>query len=279
MACTLDDIINDYARARPLSPGAVYLLRRTAILYTAHLGHLVTTDDLTDDAVSSWIAGQEGRTSQSTLAGHRTRLLCLWRFAAKRRWCLPPGDVRPARPPDPQPEAWTIDEVGRLLAACPRMGADGAYLAALISTAYESGLRRGDCQRLHRMQIGTVIRMRQHKTGFGHEPQLRPETVAAVLALPGEYPLRCPWSSRRYTKAWRRLRKLAALPDRGGCQQLRRTGATWVAVSEGIDAAREFLGHRSAEMVEHYVDRRFYKPRGHLPPAVETPPGLRIAAG
>lgn len=273
MARTLDQIVTDYALARPLSRGARYLMGRTAALYSAHLGRPATVADLTDDGVSAWIASHEECCSRSTLAGHRTRLLCLWRFAARRGHCVPPGDVRAARPPDPAPEAWTVDEVGRLLAACPRLGRDGEYLAALIAVAYESGLRRGDCQRLRRDQIGPVVRIRQQKTGYTHEPRLRPETVARVLALPGEYPLACQWSSRRYTRAWRRLRRLAGLPDHGGCQQLRRSGATWVAVGEGLDAAAEFLGHRSPGMVRYYVDRRYYRPRGHLPPSAA---GLRV---
>jgi hypothetical protein len=41
-------------------------------------------------------------------------------------------DVRRCRVPDPQPEAWTAEEVGRLLAACPLLGAAGPWMAATV---------------------------------------------------------------------------------------------------------------------------------------------------
>lgn len=62
--------------------------------------------------------------------------------------------------------------------------------------------------------------------------------------------------------------ELAGVPGPGGCQRLRRTGATWIAVRQGIDAARSYLGHRTPEMIQRYIDRRYYRPRGVLPPAV-----------
>ena len=104
------------------------------------------------------------------------------------------------------------------------------------------------------------------KTGFCHEPHLRPDTVAAILRRPGSHPLACPWGPRKYSRLWALVRQLAGVGDHGGLQQLRRTGATWVAVEHGVEAAREYLGHRSPEMVRCYLDRRHYQPRGWLPP-------------
>jgi integrase len=274
----LAQLAEDYALVRGLSLGAAYLLRWTVQQFSRHLGRGPAVDDLTDRVVSAWLAALEsGGAGPWTRNGHRTRLLCLWRFAARRGLCSGPGEVRREPAPDPQPVAWTPEQVGRLLDACGQMPADeGQYLRVLISAGYESGLRRGDLWGLHRDQIGPVIRLRQSKTGRSHEPCLRPETVAAILARPGTHPLACPWGPRKYARVWARLRLLAGLDDRGGLQQLRRTGATWVAVEEGLDAAREFLGHRSPEMVNNYVDRRHYRPRGHLPPPVGAAP-LRIA--
>lgn len=114
------DLADDYALARGLSRGGAYLVRWTVGRYAKHLGRPATTDDLTDHAVSGWLAAESGRMAPGTLAGHRTRLLCLWRLAARRGLVTGPGEVRRCRVPEPQPEAWTEGEVGRLLAACPR---------------------------------------------------------------------------------------------------------------------------------------------------------------
>ena len=273
----LAQLVKDYALARGLCRKAAGTMREAVRSFGLHLGRAARIGDLNDVAVSSWLVWLESRRAAWTRCSHRTRLLCLWRFAARRGLCPGPGEVRREPAPDPQPVAWTPEQVGRLLDACGQMSADeGTYLRMLISAGYESGLRRGDLWGLHRDQIGPVIILLQSKTGQSHEPCLRPETVAAILARPGTHPLACPWGPRKYARVWARLRLLAGLDDRGGLQQLRRNGATWVAVEEGLDAAREFLGHRSAEMVQHYVDRRHYRPRGHLPPPVGAAP-LRIA--
>jgi integrase len=265
----LSAILVDYLVLRPISEGAAYQLRRTIRLFGEHLGHPPALDDLTDMDVSRWLQGLEGSHAGWTRSGHRTRLLTLWRFAAKRKLCNPPGEVRRETPPEPQPESWTVQQVAALVSACLLI-IEGWYLRPLILAAYETGLRKSDLQGLRRDQIGSdgVIRMRQHKTGWPHEPRMSPTTLTAVLALPGDFPLACPWGCRRYTSAWRRLRELAGLGDHGACQQLRRTGATWVAVDNGMDAARQFLGHKSSEMVKHYVDRSRLAAKQPLPPRV-----------
>jgi integrase len=267
MSHTLDQIRADYQTVRPLSPGAAYLMRRTVALFAAWLGRGATADDLTDQIVSTWLESLESTHAAGTRAGHRVRIMCLWRFAARRGYCQPPGEVRRERPPEPQPVAWTPGEVARLVAACDQMGADGDYLRVEIAAGYESGIRKSDLHGLRREQISEVVTgYRMSKTGFTHEPRLRPETVTRILARPGSHPLACPWGPRKYRRLWARLRALAGVGDKGGLQQLRRTGATWVAVEHGVEAAREYLGHRSPEMVRCYLDRRHYRPRGWLPP-------------
>lgn len=89
---TLIDLCGEYQTIRPLSPQAAYLMRRTAVLFGQHLGRAATVEDLQDLLVSRWLASQQG--SAWTLAGHRTRILSLWRFASRHGYCGPPGEVR-----------------------------------------------------------------------------------------------------------------------------------------------------------------------------------------
>lgn len=265
---TLIDLCGEYQTIRPLSPQAAYLMRRTAVLYGQHLGRVATVDDLQDLTVSRWLAAQRG--SAWTLSGHRTRILSLWRFAARRGLCGPPGEVRHCPAPEPMPRAWTVEQVRRLLDATRHLNARAAaYFHALIQAAYESGLRKGDLDRLRKDEVDPsgVLAVRQHKTGGVHVVAVRPETAAEIVALPGETPLRSPWSSGRTGEYWQRLRLWAGLA-RGGLHQLRRTGATLIAAEHGEDAARAWLGHRSAEMIRHYVDRAVTQPRPYLPPVV-----------
>jgi integrase len=182
------------------------------------------------------------------------------------------------RKPQPLPIAWTIAELRAILAACQlvpgvfrRTGARrAAYLVALVLAAYESGLRRSDLWGLTRGQIrpdGTIV-LRQRKTGAPHQPRLRPETAALVLALPGDRPLACPESKpTRFYRLWATV--IAAAQVRPGClQQLRRSGATHLA-SAHPEAVQRYLGHSSPEMQRHYVDWSIARPQQWLPPALE----------
>jgi integrase len=258
----LSDVLDRYLATRRLSDGAAYQMRRTLCLFPGS-----TTADLTDTTVSAWLVGLEPLYAGWTLSGHRTRILCLWRFAARHGWAVGPGEVRRETPPPPMPTAWTVDEIGRLAAAAALV-AHGDYWHALILAGYETGLRRSDLWGLRRDQIATtgLVALRQHKTGQPHEPLMRPETAAEVLALPGDYPLASPWGPRAFYQRFALIRLLAGVSSDGGLQQLRRTGATAVACAQGLDAARQFLGHRTAGMVNFYVDRSQYRPRGVLPP-------------
>jgi integrase len=123
---TLNEIITAYALMRSLSRGAAYLLRWSVASFAKHLGHEPTIADLCEDAVSQWLAGLQA--APATRAEHRTHLLTVWRYAAGQGLCRPPGDVRREKIPEPQREAWTLDEVGRLMAACDRLPEGGEYL-------------------------------------------------------------------------------------------------------------------------------------------------------
>ena len=258
----LTELLDRYLAMRKLSEGAAYQMRRSLALFTGQ-----TTDDFTDLFVSRWLASLEATYAPWTLSGHRTRILCLWRFAARHGWATPPGEVRRETPPEPMPDTWTIEELGRLIATCPLVDG-GHYLRPLILAGYETALRRSDLWGLHRSQIAVdgLVSLRQHKTGRCHEPRMRRETADEVLSLKGDYPLACPWGPRAFYNRFAELRRLANVGE-GALQQLRRTGATEVARESGISAASAFLGHRSPGMVWHYVARSAVA-KPYLPPRV-----------
>jgi integrase len=269
MSGQLNELVIDYATVRGLSSGAAYLLGRTVGILSEWLGRPAVVDDLADLTISRWLAAIAPRYAEWTVSGHRTRLLCLWRYAARRHLVEPPGEVRRCPAPAPMPQAWTVPEVSRLVAATAQLDpVASTWFRALILAGYETGLRRADLFAVRREQVQSDgILVRQHKTGQPHLAPLRPETVALVLSLPGDCPLACPWGPKHYGQLWAKLRRLADVPP-GCCQRLRRTGATWIAVTEGMDAASKWLGHSTPGMVRHYVDQRFAATRPVLPPRV-----------
>jgi CheY-like chemotaxis protein len=114
---TLIDLIQLYGTLRRTSDGYLYQLRRSAALYGQHLNRQASTEDLEDEPVSAWLRDLERTHAQRTAAGHRGNLLVIWRFAARRKLCHPPGEVRRVPRPQPMPEAWTVAEVEALVAA------------------------------------------------------------------------------------------------------------------------------------------------------------------
>lgn len=272
-AVKISELLATYLGIRSVSKDNITLFHRTITLLEEFLGHRATVTDLVDDRISGFIAHLEGTFKPNTIAGHRTRILGLWRLAYRRRLVeRGPEEVRKAPIPEPHPKAWSMDEMRRLVAACDRMEEGRVYFKALILAAYETGLRRGDLMRLHRDDIGAdgVVSIRQHKTGRVITRKIRPETAAIMLSLPGACPLEIFWGSKKYTRLWQELRKLAGVDSEGGLHQLRRTGASHVARTRGTDAARQFLGHRSPEMIAHYLDPRITQREIIVPPALDS---------
>lgn len=270
----LNDVFATYRTIRRVGDGAAYQIDRSCRVFGEWLGRPATVEDLTDKQVSEWACWLETEYAGETAYGHRSRLLGVWRFAARRKLCDPPAEVRPIPRPEPMPVANTVEDVEKLIAACDQMrevlsgGVTlGEYLACVVGVCYASGLRRGDVWGLHRSEIlpdGT-LRRRMHKTGHVICPRIPPDLAARVLRLPGEMPLAWHSSPRMFSLAWQRMRALAGVACEGP-QQLRKTGATWVAHDHGIQAAREFLGHKTLGMVRYYVDQAIAAPQPHQPP-------------
>lgn len=260
---TLDDWRKQYALRRGLCPKASYFMGRSVELFEIWLCRDSTIKDLDEDVVSRWVMWLEERYAPRTIAGVKASLVSIWRYLAEEKKCGWPGRIRKAPKPTPQPIAWTVDELKAVrLAATKARGhlfngvSRALYLTTLIDVAYESGLRRGDLWRLeqsHFMPTGIII-LRQHKTGWPHEPLIYPDTLERVRQLPGKYPLRWPGTDRCFYDCWRIWVLRPSGVRSGVLQQLRRTGATQIESIRPHETSR-YLGHKSPEMKAHYVDR------------------------
>lgn len=273
----LSEVLDRYALYRPIEANSRYQYGRTLGVFGEYLTRDGTTDDLTGDVVSAWVLWMADRWATCSRMGHRNKLLVLWRFAHKRGWAAPVGEIRVVRKPDPMPTSWILAEVRKLVDATgsPLLGKFkgrrvGPYFKALIMTGYESGLRRGDLWALERDNIGAdgFVQITMHKTGWGHRPQLSLATTALVLALPGPRPLAW-WGveHRSFYRQWDKLVAIAGVRN-GALHQLRRTGASYIARDQGIEAAKRWLGHRDEGMFKHYVDQTVCRPRAYQPPSI-----------
>ncbi len=254
------------------------------------VGHPIRLEELSDHLASKWVLWLEaGGASPKTCHSFRRDVLTVWRRAAKHKLCDPPSDdIRTVKLPRPNPDAWSIEEVRKILATCDRMTGffkngipKSKYLRLLIETAYQTGLRRGDLLRLTVSDVNDdgVISTLMGKTLDGHISTLESETrelfmgMAQRLKEDGdplwEQPLHWPTNERTLYALLHKVRRMAGVKTSGALQKLRRTGATYVE-KQYPGAAMRFLGHRTPGLAyRHYVDRSKLGP----PP---RPPALSL---
>lgn len=276
---TLRDQCVRYARARPISPANEYRMDRSIRLFGEWLRRDALVSDLIDDVANDWLCALEKTHSDKSIKGYRGDLLALWRWLAAppQRICEPPVYVRRIKLGEPCPISWTEEEAARIIARCreltgmlPRRIPQAVYCECLFRFGYDTGLRRSDAWTIRCNQIrpdGTIV-LRQSKTGHTHWPRLRPETMQLLSQLPGDPPLACPYkkTSRWYT-FWKRHVTGPAGVRHGAMQQVRRTGATHLAI-EHPEAVQRYLGHRTPDMQKYYIDWSIAKPQSHLPPDI-----------
>jgi len=250
-------------------------MRRGVALYSQHIGRQATIEDLDDERVSAWLAALSNTHAAPTCAVHRTNLLTLWRDLADQGLCDHPGRVRRCPRPTPMPVAWTRHEMRRLIATTQLLtgnlpsGVPAAlYCETLLRTGYDTGLRRCDLVAVEKAQIrpdGTIV-LRQQKTGQPHQPRVRPRTLKLLGQITQDPPLACPYQSdSAFYQFWKTHVTGPAGVRHGAMQQLRRTGATHLAIDHDEDVTR-YLGHRTAEMRRYYVDESIARPLANLPP-------------
>lgn len=114
------------------------------------VGHLPTTDDLTDDNIADLLATvlAKGRTPD-TANDYRNKLVALWTFCARRRWVDTFPDIRQLDMPEHAPVAWTRDELPKVFAATelayqPICGIPGPlWFRLFVSLLWDTGERSG----------------------------------------------------------------------------------------------------------------------------------------
>lgn len=201
----------------------------------------------------------------------RSNLLAIWRFAARKRYVEEWPDVEPDIEPERIPQAWTADQVAKLLAICEaqrgRIGPIPAadWWRALHLVAWDTSERIGAIRDLawHHIDLlgQTILVPAELRKGRRRDRLYRiaSDTTAALRKI--QQPARAevfPWPYCR-TYLWNRYQRLlkqAGLPtDRQSkFHRIRRTVATYYEAAGGN--ATELLGHSSRSVTLAYLDPR-----------------------
>lgn len=280
----LDELAASYIAERNLSKMYSLNLLRGIREFSAHLGHQATTDDLIHTQINPWLDSLEKRgLADTTVANGRRMLLVLWRAAFENgEMDRPPQRIRKVRCKPRVPHAWTMEELGRLLDACERLGGKfrnlpvkrKLYMTTWVMVQFDTGIRYGDMLSLKRDSLSSdgKLTIVQEKTDRVHHVRVRELTLFKVQelieALPGHdliFPAFC--DRRRWFRFFATVRRRAGLP-KGGTKWLRRSSASYVELQRPGTAWRH-LGHtRPGLDVASYLDPRICSPEATMPPAI-----------
>jgi integrase len=258
-----------------------YGSRGSAVAFRATINRLreycltdCTLDALSDDLVEEFLAYWRPRRSIDSLKRMRGDLLCLWRFAwRKKRVETQPRDIDEIRVPKRLPEAWSIDELDRLLTVAGSIEGTvcgipaSLYWPALLMTAIETGLRKTPLLSLRVQHFdperGWVRALAgTQKQKADQDLPISEQTVRLILATqPAGRELVFPWPfTDRHTLdvRLRALLRQAGLAHgrRDMWHRLRRTCATYIADVAGEAEAQKQLGHAAVQTTRRYLDVR-----------------------
>ena len=272
------DFVGSYLLSRDVTPNYAALLRARVRRFLAWRGGDVPIDELDSDEVNRFLAFLQTTTaSRVTVDNYRRALLCVWRAAYMDRLNdHPPLRVRTIRQPRRIVQAFTADEIRRLLTVAERLGGffpNGArradFWTAIIAAAYSTGLRRGDLLAIGKEDIRTdgTVSLVQSKTGYPITVQIGSDAIAAIRRMPIELPRAFPWPfhENALPRQFRVLVK-AALIRPGQFKWIRATAGSY-AENAVPGNGPKMLGHRSAGVFrKHYEDVSITQPNPIVPP-------------
>lgn len=240
------------------------------------LGRPSMVGDLTDDTIERFIVWclNVRKLAPYTVKQRRGYLVALWNWLAKRGLTPHWPTVEPVSVPRHVPEAWTLEELERLMAACraarghigdvraslwwPSIHAFWFYEGERVSASlaarwadYHDGI----------LMIPAERRKGQSKPAvYDLHPIVR-DWLDLIRQPARELIWPWPYDRSRFYQLYRELVESAGLPwkPRTGPQKLRRTHATYVLASGGDPTAS--LMHSSPDVTQRfYLDTRIVRP-------------------
>ncbi|HBE66920.1 MAG TPA: hypothetical protein DDW52_02095 [Planctomycetaceae bacterium] len=254
------------------SPETTRMYGLSVAMFGRWLGRPALLSDLTDERVSQFIAWRAENRTLATAGKDAQQLLALWRFAALSRLGPDAPTIRPPDAPVPVPDAWTEDDVAKLvkhihtLSTTMRNGVPfKLFWGAIVSIALDTGERVGAIQKLTWDRIDSagwlVVPAESRKGGkHGKRFKLSDNTRELLSKLrkhcDGETVFEWPYHHTYFWKRYGWLLEAAGLPNerRTKFHKIRRTVATHFEAAGGD--ATELLGHSARAVTRRYIDER-----------------------
>lgn len=242
-------------------------------------GRSVRIADLSEKMLLQFLAHylELGR-SPSTVNGKRCQLLALWRFAYEEGYIdRLPRKVPRVRELLADPEAWSVDEMSRILQEGAREPGTiegwpaGEWWVSLILALYDSGQRCGAVFQVASADVfleekGFLLRAETQKDGRARWCPLSDDGVAAARKIWKRDRRRMwpwPWSREHRDRKFKVILERAGVrygAGKGGLfHKIRRTSGSLVEAAGG-DGSRH-LGNTRKMFERHYLDARHVRRR------------------
>ncbi len=262
----LPQLAEQYLAGRFVSKRYAQELRNIAkrLQHFSGNGHLPTCQE-----AIAWLQSLD--VSPGSINSYRTKLLVLYHWLYQRGYLEQKPSIPRARPIKRMPEAWTAEEVGKLLAVARNWpGNVGRHAAAKrwparIHAVYWTGARIGSVMEATPADFDAdkgVLVLRKTKNSRERGYRLHPVAVAAIREIYSPAADRLFVWPHCYTnlfKEFRRLVRQAGIRYTPGKRfqlfhRLRRTTITYCWIADPALAQRQ-ADHSSAEITKnHYVD-------------------------
>lgn len=247
----------------------------------------VLLEDLSDDLLLRFMRHLKasGNQSERTINNKRSAIKTVWAMAHKKGRAKQPGTIGRYRVPKRIVQAWTVDEVAKILLACKSAPAircwNYRHWRALVLTIYDTSHRIGALLQTPRSALNSrgelLVRAEVSKHFEDKLHVLHPETVMEIggMYAPAGNDMLFPWPLAK-REIWRRFKlilKAAGLTAtrRDLFHKLRRTSFTYVYAFLGEDAARDHAAHTS-NVTSSYLDRELVRALKNLPSAIDVLP-------
>ncbi len=234
-----------------------------------------TLDDLNSETMYQFILSRLENRSRETVRGERSTLRAIWADAHERGLLPnPPSRIRKIKKTLPAPDAWSEDDLRKLLARAAKLRgllrgkkiSRAAYWRMVILTAYNTGLRLGDLERLESSIITGPgsYRVTQHKT---NKPLTITITRSNWEAIEATNP-----SSRKYLirvlcrdAFYDAFKLLVEDCDLHGGTKMIRKAAGSAFERDNPGEGHKLLGNGREVFLQHYADPTITEKSGRVP--------------
>lgn len=268
----LTELVAEYIAGNPSigSAGTVGLYKFVVQHFAEYLGRTPLVDDLTGEHFAGYLRHRKkiGRAA-STCQNEAKKLLCVWRYAA-RRGVIPPPGIKLPRIHPAVPHAYLRSELRRMFRSARRSKREiggvpvRIYFIALLSVAFDSGERIAAVLKTTRDDYdlrGRWVTFRYRKQdGRMQTKRLRRSTARAIRRLFEAHNHDSPFGFVHFSTVYYHQSSIqleAGLPvaDRRKFHAIRKSHASYLHVKGGDST--DSLGHSSDEVTrEIYHDPR-----------------------